>query len=200
MTENCLIEITVQFFKAGEPYWADRLLDSYLWQSEPQVLPIKKATDNEPTFWDLNLPPQDIYFEADICSFSFRVFGQNTIIEGWSSPFDWLIDTIGIDEVFKDWLPDLEKMALSILGEANKSRMTFFNPEPLSSYINFVTAWQYQSSHMPETSYSGEDYEYIWELLGAVDLSKIPFSIMPMEDNNANDDDNHTRRKTGLLE
>lgn len=193
MTENCLVEVTVQFFKAGEPYWADRL-DSYLWQSEPQVLAIKKATDKESTFWDLNLPPQDIYFEANICSFSFRAFGQNTIIEGWSSPFDWLINTIGIDEVFKDWLPDLEKMALSILGEANKKRMTFFNPEPPSSYINFVTAWGY------ETLSRGDDYDEEWGLLGAVDLSKIPFSIMPMEDNNANDDDNHTRRKTGLLE
>lgn len=178
--EFCLVEVAVRFFKTGDPFWSDQLGET-LWKTEPQVAPIKTATNEEPAFWGPFQVPEDIYFETDNCSFSFRTFGQSASGD-WSNPFDWIIDAIGKDEVFKDWLPDLEKLALSILGEANKKRIAQFRPEELSSFINFVTTWQYKCQHFPETSYAGEDYDEEWELIGAVDLYKIPLSIMKTED------------------
>lgn len=177
--EFCLVEVAVRFFKKDAPFWLDQL-ENYLWQTEPQVLPIKQATAEEAALFRT---PQDVYFEADNCSFSFQTFGQNTS-EGWSNALDCVIDAIGIDEVFKDWLPDLKKIALSILGEANKVTQIWSEPEPPSNFISFITAWQYQCQHFPETSYAGEDYDEEWELIGAVDLYKIPLSIMKIEDDN----------------
>lgn len=189
--EICLVEVSVRFFKVGEPYWS-KDLTNYLWQTEPVTGRIKQASKEKPAFWDNFQTPQDIYFKADNCSFAFRTFGQGTSDE-WSNAFDWMIDMMGIDEVFKGWLPDLEKLAMFILGEANEKRASLFRPEPPSNNINFVTAWQYHGFQTPETSYGGGEWEEEWELIGAVGLSKAPFAIMKKEGDDENDNDNHTR-------
>lgn len=173
--ENCLIEISVRFFKVGEPYWSDCLKDS-LWKTEPQMLPIEQSSEKQDAFWDQFQTQQDVYFQADNCSFSFQSFGQGTS-EDWTNPLDWTIDMIGLEEVFRDWLSDIEKLAISILGEANKKAVNAFRPEPLSNCVNFVTAWEYHGFQVPETSYGGGDWDEEWKLLGVVDLANIKNSL-----------------------
>ncbi len=180
MTEEiCLVEVSVRFFKAGEPYWSDCLSD-FLWVTEPVTGCVEKPSKEKPAFWDNFQTPQDIYFKVENCSFTFSTFGQG-ISDEWSNALEWVIDMIGIDEVVQGWLPDLEKLAISILGEANRKIAASFRPAPPSNCVNFVTAWEYHGYQTPETFYGGGDWEEEWELIGAVDLSKAPFAIMKVE-------------------
>lgn len=181
MTEEiCLVEVSVRFVKSGELDWSTKF-GNYSWETEPQTEPVKPS-DLQSAFWGKFQMPEDIYFTADNCRFSFRTFGQGTSDE-WSNPFDWLIDAMDIDEIFQDWLPDLKKLALFILGESNKKKFKKFPQEKPSNYVNFVTAWRYWVSKFH--GINGVEYEEEWELIGAVNLEKMPFSIMKMgEDNN----------------
>jgi hypothetical protein len=182
MTEEiCLIEVAAWFPEKGEPYWSDQL-DDYLWIEELKTIAIKQPTDDQAAFWANFQIPVDTYFDSENVGFSFQVFGQSTD-KDWSCALDWVIDAIGIKEVFEDWLSDLEKIARMILAESNKRKLEKFPEEKPSKSVKFVTAWSYHGYKEPDTPNGPGEWEEEWELIGRVDLGKIPFSIVKVEDN-----------------
>ena len=174
-TEVCLVEVTMRVVKAGETGRSTGL-DHDLWETPPETEPLQSQQDqlcNDDSFRQLEW--HDIYFTSDNCSFYFRTIGESTN-EAWLNALDHMIDIIGVDEVFGDYLSDIKALGFSLLAQANEKRLAN-NPalksSELASYINFVTAWKYESWKEPDTWMGPGEYDEEWELLGRVDLDKL---------------------------
>lgn len=177
--EICLVEVSAWFVQKGDQSWKNEL-DYYLWETDPYISPLAQSSDKQIALWSSVSSvqkPMDIQFNNDNVDFKFRTFGQSTD-EEYSNVLDWSIEMIGIEEVFKDWIPDLKKLAMPILEWSNKKRLAKIPNDPLSYHVDFVTIWEYREFTTPKTSYGGGDWEEEWKLLGLLESNTISSNLV----------------------
>lgn len=163
MKEKCLIGVTMQFFKEGQPILFSEFKD-WLWLIEPELEKVKQPTDVEPSMWALRESQHDMFFLSSNCAFDFYMLGNSNSAESFINPVEWMIDAIGIEEVFS-----------SRLHAIRKSAIAYFSTRKIPlERVSLITVWEYDGAGDTVWEYDGTDEveEYL-EFIGILDINML---------------------------
>lgn len=114
-----LVEVTTFFYKKGFKVGREMLANlesDYIWKKEVE------ADELQPPEERFCGEPDAYIFKEDNVSFEFKVCGEMMDLV-YNSNLEIEIEQIGVDEVFRDYLEDLEKCARAALDKIK-------HPEP----------------------------------------------------------------------
>jgi len=164
---DSLVEVFAIVLKKGESIIQDINQCDFLWQKDfDDTTKLKNDESEKLTQFE------KIEFLEDNVGFLFDVIGTSRI---YSSGISFEIEMTSSEEVFKDFLDDLAKIAIQKLQETKEREKQYLLTSCLigsedkikevdkMKEARFITAWSYESS---------ED-DSSWDLLGTVDLKDI---------------------------
>jgi hypothetical protein len=186
---DCIIEFICYYVKKDTKWLTSDILDGFFEKPLEEVtilLPANKDIDQRILY--LESDQERIQFKEDCFCMELNstlALDPYTLKPGLT----WQIEECGFQETFKDFKDDLIKLGLEKFKKANEPSnlpqptlndifKDIFLVQKEITIIRLLTVWSFN------TSGSGEDTEFEWNLVGTIDQKDLTNNIKRIDDEN----------------